>query len=47
MKLFQTAAGMMLASTLAATAQTSAPGCGDIGIDPTPLLDDVCNDVDS
>jgi hypothetical protein len=47
MKRFLTAAGMMLASTLAATAQTSAPGCGDIGIDPTPLLDDVCNEVDS
>jgi hypothetical protein len=47
MKRFLTAAGMMLASTLAATAQTSAPGCGDIGIDPTPQLADVCNEVDS
>jgi hypothetical protein len=46
MKQFLTAAGLLLASTLAATAQTSA-GCGDIGIDPTPQLDDVCNDVDS
>jgi hypothetical protein len=46
MKRFLTAAGLMLAGTLAPTAQTSAPGCGDIGIDPTPQLDDVCNDVD-
>jgi hypothetical protein len=46
MKRFLTAAGLMLAGTLAATAQTSAPGCGEIGIDQTPQLDDVCNDVD-
>jgi hypothetical protein len=47
MKQFLTAAGLMLAGTLAATAQTSAPGCGDIGVNPTPQLDDVCNGVDS
>jgi hypothetical protein len=47
MRRFFTAAGLMLASTWAATAQTSAPGCGDIGINPTPQLNDVCNGVDS
>ncbi|WP_353641058.1 hypothetical protein [Mesorhizobium sp. WSM2239] len=47
MKRFLTAAGLMLASTVAATAQTSAPGCGDIGITPTPQLDEACNGVDS
>lgn len=46
MKRFLTVAGLMLASTLAATAQTSAPSCGDIGVNPTPQLDDVCNNVD-
>jgi hypothetical protein len=37
MRQFFIAAGLLLASTLAATAQTSAPGCGDIGTDPAQL----------
>lgn len=47
MKRLLTAAGLVLAGTLAATAQTSAPGCGEIGINPTPQLSDACNGIDS
>jgi hypothetical protein len=41
MRRFFTAAGFLLAGTLAATAQTG-DGCADIGVNPTPQLNDAC-----
>lgn len=41
MRRFFMAAGLLLSGSLAATAQTM-DGCGSIGVNPTPQLDDAC-----